>query len=117
MDSKKKWHEKVGIWVGIIAGVCTILGINLFGNNSSGKNNESYNAEINYKDNKIGDDNPDIIGDNNIINYVSFQNINSNNVIVENQYNLTPYIVEMPSEEFIAEPYDIDKLENAFFWR
>ena len=30
IDSKS-WYEKVSVWIGIIAGICTILGVSIFG--------------------------------------------------------------------------------------
>lgn len=31
MNNDKPWYEKVGIWIGIIAGICTIFGFSIFG--------------------------------------------------------------------------------------
>lgn len=32
--NNKPWYEKVGIWIGIIAGICTILGVSILGGKS-----------------------------------------------------------------------------------
>lgn len=31
MRNRKPWYEKVNIWIGIVSGICTILGVSVFG--------------------------------------------------------------------------------------
>lgn len=71
MKYNKHWYKKVGIWIGIVAGVCAILGISIFGEKSLIKTNETDSATENYEDNKIniGDQSTVVFGDNNTINY------------------------------------------------
>ena len=55
MKENKPWYEKVGIWIGIIAGVCTILAFifsvfTILSPNVASDNNEidnSFNGERN----------------------------------------------------------------------
>lgn len=41
----KPWYEKVGIWIGIFAGICAISGVSIFGNRSLIKSDNTSNVE------------------------------------------------------------------------
>lgn len=71
MKVNKPWYEKAGIWVGIIAGICAILGISVFGNKSLMGNSESDDTSVNLENNEINmrDQSAIVIGDNNTFNY------------------------------------------------
>lgn len=71
MNNNKPWYEKLGIWITIIAGICAISGISIFGSKSLITNNEPESASITFKDNEIsmGDRSAIVMGDNNTFNY------------------------------------------------
>ena len=46
MNNNKPWYEKVGIWGGIIAGICTILGVSVFGSKFLIENSESDDESL-----------------------------------------------------------------------
>lgn len=71
MKDNKPWYEKVGIWVELVAGICAILGVSIFGSKSLIRNNESEDATVIIEDNEIsmGDQSAVVIGDNNTFNY------------------------------------------------
>ena len=70
MKDNKPWYEKVSIWITIIAGICAILGISIFGDKSL-FNNNTDETSIDFENNEIemGDQSAIIIGDNNTFNY------------------------------------------------
>ena len=55
MNNHKLWYEKISIWIGIVAGVCAILGISVLDNISLFKNTESDTEIINYESNNNKD--------------------------------------------------------------
>lgn len=69
MKDKKPWYENVSIWITIIAGICAILGISVFGNKSIFKDHKADDTSINFENNEIGDRSTVIMGDGNTINY------------------------------------------------
>lgn len=71
MKDNKPWYEKVSIWITIVAGLCAILGISIFGDKSLFKDNKSADSSIDFENNEIemGDQSAIIIGDNNTFNY------------------------------------------------
>lgn len=71
MKDNKPLYEKVSIWITIIASICAILGISIFGDKSLFKNNNTNETSIDFENNEIemGDQSAIIIGDNNTFNY------------------------------------------------
>jgi len=71
MKDNKPLYEKVSIWITIIASICAILGISIFGDKSLFKNNNTDETSIDFENNEIemGDQSAIIIGDNNTFNY------------------------------------------------
>lgn len=69
MKDNKSWYEKIGIWVGIVAGICAILGFSVLGGKSIFKGNKADDTSINFENNEIGDQSTVIIGDGNTIHY------------------------------------------------
>lgn len=70
MNNNKLWYEKINIWIGIIAGICTIIA---FICSLGCTANTNSNATTNFSNNevKVGDQSSIIVGDNNTINYGS----------------------------------------------
>lgn len=50
MENNKPWYERINIWITIIAGICTILGISIFGN-------ISFVEDVNDRDSFINSEN------------------------------------------------------------
>lgn len=50
MKNNKPWYERINIWITIIAGICTILGISIFGN-------ISFVEDVNDRDSFINSEN------------------------------------------------------------
>ena len=115
MKDNKPWYEKLGIWIGIVAGIFTILGISIFGDNFLAGDSVTNINEINLQNNEVESFSGNVIGDISTSDYSNIQNIESNNTYIENQYNLNGNIVALPYEDFITESYDINKLEDASF--
>lgn len=115
MKDNKAWYEKLGIWIGIVAGISTILGISIFGDNFWAEDGETNINEINFQNNEVESFSGNVIGDINTSDYNNIQNVDSNNTYIENQYNLNSNIVALPYEDYITESYDINKLEDASF--
>ena len=115
MNNNKPWYEKLSIWIGIVGGVFTILGISIFGNNFLAEDSETNINEINFENSEVEDFSGNIIGDINTIDYSNIENVDSNNTYIENQYNINGNIAALPVEDFITESYDINKLEDASF--
>lgn len=76
MKDNKPWYEKIYIWIGIIAAICAILGISVFGNISFIEDDNADDTAVTLKDNEIntGNQSPIVIGDNNTF---SFENSDS----------------------------------------
>lgn len=72
-QAPKTIYEKIGIIIGIFAGVCTILGISVFSVFNNTKNDKDDNQSIDFENNEInlGDQSPIIIGNENTFNYES----------------------------------------------
>lgn len=72
--NNKPWYEKIGIWIGIIASICTILAFAYSLNSSHNTNSNTTTSN----DNEIntGDQSAIIVGDNNTIQY-TYNNPNS----------------------------------------
>ena len=115
MKDNKAWYEKLGIWIGIVAGISTILGISIFGDNFWAEDGETNINEINFQNNEVESFSGNVIGDINTSDYNNIQNVDSNNTYIENKYNLNSNIVALPYEDYITESYDINKLEDASF--
>lgn len=79
MKDDKPWYEKVGIWIGIIAGILTILGI---GNNALVNDDKTNIDEINLKNSKIETSSGNIIGHDNI-DFSNTQDVDLNNFYIE----------------------------------
>lgn len=92
--NNKPWNEKLGVWITIIAGICGILGISVFGSKSLIRNSETENALASFESNEISieDQSAVVIGDNNTFNY-------------GNVYSDSPYSNES-NELFISEIND-----------
>ncbi len=71
MKDNRPLYEKVGMWVGIVAGICAILGISVLGGQSLFRNTENEGTNVTLKDNEIniGDQSPIVIGDNNTFSF------------------------------------------------
>lgn len=71
MKDNKPLYEKVSIWITIIASICAILGISIFGDKCLFKNNNTDDTSIDFENNEIemGDQSVVVIGDNNTFNY------------------------------------------------
>lgn len=83
--NKKPWDEKLGIWVGIIAGIFGILGISIFGGRALVKyysEKPDKNIQTNIK------------GDNNTVNNTI------NNTVNNNVDNIVNTVVNKNSNEF-----------------
>lgn len=52
MDNNKPWYEKMNIWTAIIASICTILGVSIFGDKSLVKDNDDLDATAKIDNNK-----------------------------------------------------------------
>lgn len=115
MKDNKPWYEKIEIWISIVAGVFTILGISILGNNFLAEDAETNVNNINFENSEVENFSGNIFNDINTIDYSNIENVDSNNTYIENQYNINGNIVELPSENFITESYDINKLEDASF--
>jgi len=91
-NNKKPWYEKVNVWVTIVAGMCTFLGINIFGGKSLFKNNDGNSSVTNYKDNKIeiGEQSPIFTG-------------NGDNKVIYNNYytDIASETISLPEEDII----------------
>lgn len=105
----KSWYEKISIWITIIAGICAILGISVFGNNIFNKDDGTNEINLNF-DNTGSEDH----SSNYSHNDYTIQGDESYNTIIENQYNMVPDIQEDYSEEFVTEPYDTNILNSLF---
>lgn len=79
MKDNKPRYEKIGIWIGIVAGICAILGISVFGDSPIFRNHEADDTSVNFENNEIGDQSTVIIGDGNTINYGSADSENMEN--------------------------------------
>ena len=55
MKDHKPWYEKTSIWITIIAGICAILGISVFGDRPIFRNHETDDTSVNFENNEIGD--------------------------------------------------------------
>jgi len=53
MKDNKPLYEKVSIWITIIASICAILGISIFGDKSLFKNNNTDETSIDFENNEI----------------------------------------------------------------
>lgn len=111
MKDDKPWYEKVGIWIGIIAGILTILGI---GNNALVNDDKTNIDEINLKNSKVETFSGNIISHDNIV-YSNTQDVDLNNFYIENQYNINNSIEKQPLDDLITDSYDINKLGDASF--
>lgn len=100
MKDNKPWYEKVGIWIGIVAGICAILGISVLGSKSIFKDNKADDTSINFENNEIGDQSTVIIGDGNTINYGSADSENMKNSQSDD------LSIADPDEFFVTASYD-----------
>lgn len=109
MKDHKSWYEKISIWITIIAGICAILGISVFGNDFFNKGDDTNEINLNF-DNTGSEDH----SSNYSYNDYTIQGDDSYNTIIENQYNMVPDIQEDSLEEFVTEPYDTNILNSLF---
>lgn len=82
MKDNKSWYEKISIWITIIAGICAILGISVFGSKALFKDTKAKDTNITLENNEIntGNQSPVVIGDNNTFNFgITDPNSISNN--------------------------------------
>lgn len=100
MDNKKPWYEKISIWITIIAGICAILGISMFGDRPILKSHETDGASVNFENNEIGDQSTVIIGDGNTIEYGSVDSENMDNPQSDDS------LTENPDEFSVTASYD-----------
>jgi len=91
MKDNKPLYEKIYIFIGIIAGICTIVGIDILNNNE--------NDSINLENNKIetGDQSPIVIGDN---NNVILENTENEDIIAIDSNNVTLSYAVATDERF-----------------
>lgn len=72
MKDNKPLYEKIYIWIGIVAGICAILGISAFGGLSLLDNSETHDIAINLESNETDDQSPIIQGGSNNITYNNY---------------------------------------------
>lgn len=72
MKDNKPLYEKIYIWIGIVAGICAILGISAFGGLSLLDNSDAHDVTINLESNETDDQSPIIQGDSNNITYNNY---------------------------------------------
>lgn len=70
MNNNKQWYEKINIWIGIIAGICTIIAF-IYSLGYAVNTNSNTTTDFNNYEAKAGDQSAIIFGDNNTINYGS----------------------------------------------
>ena len=108
----KPWYEKIGIWVGIIAGVCTILTFFYSFNQLL-----NMNTSIDYDNNEMTTENQSIntIKGNNKNENIQIQDNNSNVKVDNNIITQINNNNETVSNEYITEVFDINSLETASY--
>lgn len=90
MNNDKLLFDKIVSWATIIGGVCTALGISIYGGKSLLNNKEDNNSAINFEDNEFGDQSPVFTGD-------------GDNSVIYNNYNTDTgtIIVPIPETDYI----------------
>lgn len=111
--SDKPWYEKVNIWIGIIAGVCTILAFICTLNQYA-----SIDTIVISDDNEITtyDYSTGITNDNNEDKVIQSQENDSDvNVYINNNIISQSDNNETVSDEYITEPFNIDSLQTSSY--
>lgn len=67
MKDNKPWYEKIYIWIGIIGGIFTILGVSILDNIPLFKDTKTDSEPINYEGYEKEANNIDLNGDNNVV--------------------------------------------------
>ncbi len=111
----KPWYEKVSIWIGIVAGICTIAAFIHTSNQSS-----NIDAKINSVNCEITTGNQFTIDNNSKNETIQIQENDSNmnayinayiNEVISSIYSDN----EIVPDEYITESFDIDSLETASY--
>lgn len=110
MKDNKPWYEKISIWITIIASICTISGISVFGGQSL---LEFSNNEKTYTNLKNDTDDQQLIAfDNN--NTLNYENTNSSNVSKKESSIVEQDIKDESKTQQYSDDYVI-RLEDSVF--
>ena len=107
--NKKSGYEKAGIWISIIASICAILGISVFGGKSLMGNNETDNTSVNIENGEIimGEQSAIVFGDNNTFNY---GHVETDDTTIDESNELPIY----ESDGFsVVASYDMNTVQNS----
>ena len=104
-QNNKLWYDKVGVWVGIIAGICTIFAFIYNLNSSAHTNPNTTTSGIN--ENVVGDEAAIIVGNNNTINYKNNDQNSSQN------FQTNDSSISKGDDFSVVASYDIDTVQSS----
>ena len=107
--NEKSGYEKVGIWISIIASICAILGISVFGGKPLMGNNKTDNTLVNLENSEIsmGDQSAIVFGDNNTFNY---GHVETDDTMTDKSNELQIF----ESDRFsVVASYDMNTVQNS----
>ena len=113
--NNKPLYEKIGIFIGIIAGICTILGISVFGGKELFKDTKTADTTVILENNEINTDNqsPVVIGNNNTFNYENTDSDNESNESSESKEDKFSVKADYETRVVQISPSGIDVLVKA----
>lgn len=113
MKNNKPWNERISIWITIIAGICTILGISIFGNISFVEDDNDRDSFINSESNEQPEGKGETLQDeSNNFNNTSQQLVNENNKEIASQLASIQNDNDQLNNEIAQYQNEINNLQN-----